>query len=121
MSNLGTAGKEQSLKKSMNDVFAKYASVGRINLGNPGQLPTIQVTDDDGSMQDALHELTKSIRSDSQTRLAPRDRSTSNKRRSGLHLDPSSLLTDSNTQVGHGSYDQSQPEVSGFSNQKRMN
>ena len=41
MSNLGTAGKEQSMKKSMNDVFAKYASVGRINLGNPGQLPTI--------------------------------------------------------------------------------
>lgn len=65
MSNLGTAGKEQSMKKSMNDVFAKYASVGRINLGNPGQFPMIQVTDDDGSMQDALAELTKSIRSDS--------------------------------------------------------
>lgn len=53
------------MKKSMNDVFAKYASVGRINLGNPGQFPMIQVTDDDGSMQDALAELTKSIRSDS--------------------------------------------------------
>ena len=38
-SNLAGSGKDFNMKKSMNDVFAKYASVAQINLGKPSMLP----------------------------------------------------------------------------------
>ena len=64
MSNLARTQKTEP-KKTINDVFAKYASVAQINLGPTAPMIVNDTSKDDASMNDAMRELARSIRSDS--------------------------------------------------------